>query len=255
MIANLMMYARPELEDAHKNFWRLIRQNLADHGIDSPENLAQDANEFHVWRHPNLVLSQTCGMPYRTWLCDDVQLVGTPDYGLLDCDPGRYRSALVVRLDDPRTAFDEFKVSTFAYNQVFSQSGYAAPYYHTTSHCDWFPNRIQSDGHVQSAKFVAQNSADIASIDAMTWRLIQKYEPFCENLRVLEWTEQTPGLPLITSKTSDADTIFHAVELAIQHLAQHDRDLLSLRGLVRIPKAEYLKIPNPPNMPPEPSAE
>ncbi len=113
MIASLIMYQRPQLVEAHSRFWQLIRNNLRDAGLDSPELLSQDAEEFMVWKHPDLVLSQTCGMPYRTWLHDSVELVGTPDYGLMGCPPGYYRSALVARRDDPREEIAEFRTSTF----------------------------------------------------------------------------------------------------------------------------------------------
>ena len=47
MIANLMMYERPQLADAHGRFWQLIRHQLASVGIDSPEVLFQNAEEFN----------------------------------------------------------------------------------------------------------------------------------------------------------------------------------------------------------------
>ena len=120
MIANMMMYQRPQLADAHARYWALIRAELAKRGIDSPEELSQDAEEFFVWENPELVLSQTCGMPYRTWLHDKVQLVGTPDYGLEGCKAGYYRSPIVVRADDGRDTLIAFKDATFTYNQTFS---------------------------------------------------------------------------------------------------------------------------------------
>ena len=57
MIANLMMYQRSQLVEAHNRFWTLIRKQLTAVGIDSPETLSQDAEEFFVWKHPDLVLS------------------------------------------------------------------------------------------------------------------------------------------------------------------------------------------------------
>ena len=62
MIASLQMYQRPELVDAHDKFWNIIRNKLALHGIESPKDLSQDADEMTVWEDPKLVLSQTCGM-------------------------------------------------------------------------------------------------------------------------------------------------------------------------------------------------
>lgn len=246
MIANLMMYQRSQLVDAHNRYWQLIRQNLKLAGMDSPETLSQDAEEFFVWNNPDLVLSQTCGMPYRTWLHDKVELVGTPDYGLEDCPPGYYRSALVVRSDDPRTTLEEFRKATFAYNQTFSQSGYAAPYWHLQSHGFWFENRLQTEQHLNSARAVAGGRADIASLDAMSWKLMEKHDDFAKGLRVLEWTTPTPGLPLITAQGNDPEAIHNAVKAAIGELTPVNRELLSLRDIIRIPKDKYTSIPNPP---------
>jgi ABC-type phosphate/phosphonate transport system substrate-binding protein len=245
MIANLMMYLRPELAEAHNRFWILIRNHLSKEGIESPETLSQDADEFYVWKHPELVLSQTCGMPYRTWLHDKVQLVGTPDYGLRDCPAGYYRSAIVVRADDPRRELPAFRGATFAYNQTYSQSGYAAPYWHCQPLGFWFENRLQTQQHLLSAQAVATGRADVASIDAVTWRNIETYEPFASKLRVLDWTKPTPGLPLITSLRHDAGRILTALEGAIAELDADSRAQLGITGIVKIPKQDYLAVRNP----------
>lgn len=246
MIANLMMYQRPELVGAHDRYWQLIREGLQDAGIESPETLSQDAEEFFVWKHPELILSQTCGMPYRTWLHDKVELVGTPDFGIAGCPPGYYRSALVVRADDPRTDVFAFQDATFAYNQTFSQSGYAAPYWHVKPLGFWFENRLHTDQHLQSAKAVSEGRADIASLDAVSWRNIETYEPFASKLRVLGWTIPTPGLPLITAQRQNRSAIYTAVEQAIAKLEDEDRSRLGIKGIVQIPRNTYLKVPSPP---------
>lgn len=245
MIANLMMYMRPELAKAHERYWQLIRNELARSGIDAPQELSQDADEFDVWTAPDLVLSQTCGMPYRLWLHDRVSLVGTPDFGLKDCPPGYYRSAIVVRADDPRDHIDAFRTARFAYNQTFSQSGYAAPYNHLKPHGFWFENRHQTHGHLFSARAVAEGEADIAALDAVSWRLIERYERFGKKLRILDWTTPTPGLPYIAGKKTNAAATFDAVATAIAALDAEDAASLGLRGLIRIPKDAYLAISNP----------
>jgi ABC-type phosphate/phosphonate transport system substrate-binding protein len=246
MIANLMMYARPELAGAHTRFWGLIRSHLARVGINAPRDLSQAAEEFSVWKHPDLVLSQTCGMPYRIWLHDSVELVGTPDYGLSDCPAGYYRSAFVVRAEDTRNSLAAFQDATFAFNQTFSQSGYAAPYWHTRPVGFWIQTRTQTHGHVVSALAVAAGRADIAALDAVTWRNVQRYEGFATKLRVLEWTAPTPGLPLITAKGQNAEAIHSAVANAIADLDSIDAIDLGLQGIVRIPKDTYLAVLNPP---------
>ncbi len=246
MIASLMMYARPELADAHNRYWALIRENLHDAGIASPANLSQNAEEFHVWQHPDLVLSQTCGMPYRLWLHGKTALAGTPDFGIAGCRPGYYNSAIVVRRDDPRESVSAFRDARFVYNHTFSQSGYAAPYWHVRPEGFWFEDRQQSGGHLHSARTVAAGGADIAALDAVSWRLMLEYEPWASDLRVLAWTAPTPGLPLITAPGRNADLIFNAVARAIRQLRVDDRARLGLKGIVRIAPDAYLAVPNPP---------
>jgi ABC-type phosphate/phosphonate transport system substrate-binding protein len=246
MIANLMMYARPETEAATIRFWALIRDGLTDRGIAAPESLAQEAEECAVWTAPDLVLSQTCGMPYRLWLHDRVALVGTPDYGLEGCAPGHYRSAVVVRADDARDALSDYQHAVFAYNQSFSHSGYAAPYALCSQHGFWFENRVQTHGHRMSAQAVAEGRADIAALDGVTWRLMQQHEDLPKRLRVLCWTEESPGLPLITAQGDKVSAVRESVFQAIEKMTETDRKLLGLRGLVDLPKAAYLAVPNPP---------
>ena len=245
MIANLMMYQRPQLADAHGRFWQLIRHRLADVGIESPQSLSQEAEEFSVWLDPELVLSQTCGMPYRLGLHGKVNLVGTPDYGVEGCPAGYYRSPLVVRADDSRNKIDQFMDALLAYNQPISQSGYSAIFRHTKQSNFWFKQRLHTGQHLASAKAVAEGNADIASLDAVTWRMIQRYESFAKNLRVLEWTEPTPGLPLITALRHDPKDVYTAVSEAITDCNIEDKTLLGIRGLVKIPAQDYLAIETP----------
>ena len=245
MIASLIMYHRPELAAVHARYWEAIRQGLADRGIDAPIELSQEADRLSVWNNPDLTLSQTCGMPYRLWLHDTVSLIGTPDYGVQGCPPGYYRSAIVVRRDDDREDLQDFKTATFAYNQTHSQSGYAAPFAHLKPHGFWFENRLEQGLHSNSAWAVAQGTADIAALDAVTWRLMERYDDFAGSLRVLAWTDPTPGLPYIAAATADRSLTFEAIESAIAALEPEDRELLSLRGIVDIPKERYLAVPNP----------
>lgn len=242
MIASLMMYRRAELDAATARFWDSIRVEL-EGVVECPTALAQDAEEFSVWEHPGLVLSQTCGMPYRTRLHKCVGLVGTPDYRLEGCAPGYYRSALVVRESDVRQELDAFLPGIFAFNARLSQSGFAAMAEHLDGR--WFAESLETGAHLASARAVAEGRADVAAIDAVTWRLIDQHEGIAAELRVLEWTRPTPGLPLITALLGQEDTLFAAVAAAIQNLSRDDRLALGLHGIVRIPKADYMEVPNP----------
>ncbi|SFD84343.1 ABC-type phosphate/phosphonate transport system, substrate-binding protein [Sulfitobacter brevis] len=251
MIASLMMYLRPETADATARYWALIREGLIARGIPAPAELANDSSEFEVWRAPDLVLGQTCGMPYRLWLHRQVTLIGTPDFAVDGCPSGYYNSAIIVRKDDPRATPEAFDGACFAYNQTFSQSGYAAPYAALKPLSVWFDRRLQTHSHRAAAQAIASGAADIAALDAVSWRLIARYEPCAEQLRVLMHTEPTPGLPYIAGPTANAQTTFEAVREAINNLNETDRETLGIKGLVAIPKSAYLAIDNPPDTPTE----
>lgn len=246
MIASLMMYARPELHEAHLRYWALIRSELATRGVKSPATLSNDADAMALWQDPALVLSQTCGMPYRTALHGKVALIGTADFGLQGCPPAHYNSPIVVRADDPRTTLSAYAKARLAYNGSGSQSGFASIYNTVKPLGFWFDNRVISGGHQASAQMVADGQADIAALDGVTWALIQRYDAFARKLRVLEWTAPTPGLPYIASQSADAPATFAAIQSAIKGLSDDDRDALMLRALVSIPAKDYLAVPNPP---------
>ena len=185
-------------------------------------------------------------MPYRKFLCKRVALIGTPDYGLENCPPGHYRSAIVVRADETRQTLEAFDDAVFAYSDENSQSGYAAAYWHVKPRRPWFENRLLTGQHIGSARAVAEGRADLASIDAVSWRLMCHYEPWTSSLRVLDWTASSPGLPYISRIGIDGRAMFKGINLAIADLSHDDRSRLGIRQLVRIPEPDYLAIPNPP---------
>jgi len=245
MIASLQMYTRPELNEAVYRFWSEIRVSLLEVGIDAPVKLTQDVQEMDVWTDPNLVFSQTCGMPYRKFLHGKVSIVGTPVYNLENCSPGYYRSCFLVRKTDQGSSLSDFEDKRFAFNDENSQSGFAAPLYHARVNGLSFFNKIQSHSHLMSAKMVVLGKADFAAIDAVTWKLIEHFDDFSSGLRVLEWTDpERPNLPFITSVNIDPNQVFLAVEKAIYRLSKKDRDRMYLKGILKIPPQDYLEVPD-----------
>jgi len=239
MIASLGMYDRSEVAHANDALWGLIRDHLGF----GPDRLNRDTPFWESWQSPGLLFSQTCGLPYRSILHKSVTLVGTPDYGIMGCEPGFYRSVIIARRLSGAEVTD---VSTlrFAFNEQRSQSGWAAFWDHVEG--DAPPAEvIETGGHIASAKAVAEGRADIASIDMHTWKMICTFDDFSHTLEVISVTSPTPGLPYITALHDSASAIQSAVSLAIRDLDQSDRDLIGIRSLVSIPKAQYLAVPLP----------
>lgn len=246
MIASLGMYDFGATLAANDRFWALICDGLRAEGIAAPKTLIRGEGAYWpAWKAPDLLLSQTCGYPYRARLHDRVTYVGTPDYGVEGCPPGYYRSVFVVRADDPRQTLSDFDRAPFAYNEDLSQSGWAAPQTHAARMGLRLPPAVQTGGHRLSAEAVADGRADIAALDAVTHALLLDNDPGIARLRVIAATDPTPGLPFITAPDGPADALFRAIEQAIASLAPEDRGTLHLKGLTRIPTSAYLAVPNP----------
>ncbi|MFK7764713.1 MAG: phosphate/phosphite/phosphonate ABC transporter substrate-binding protein [Roseobacter sp.] len=244
MNASLPMYDTPATAAANDRFWCAIRKAYGR----GPEHLDRSTDPHETWMSDMLVLSQTCGLPYRSMLHSHVQLVGTPDYDLDGCPPGNYRSIIIARADDPRSELSEFAQAGFARNDIRSQSGWAAVAEHYRSHetVAFVPSAIlDTGGHAASVHKVAAGFADFAGIDAVTWALLCRDSNETDGLKVIATTDPTPGLPYITSQQENADRIFTAISQAISEIGAEDRKTLMINGLIEIPKERYLSVPMP----------
>lgn len=247
MIAGLPMYDRPETAGALDRWWALIRDALHDAGLVAPAALDRGTDLWALWQAPDLVLAQTCGLPYRARLHGHVTLIGTPDPGLPGCPPGHYRSVFVVRGDDTRDTLAEFANARLAYNDPLSQSGWAAALAHTAK----LGLRVRPVGptgsHAASAQAVAEYRADIAAIDAVSWALACRHDAVAGRLRVIDATEPTPALPLIAAAGADRTATLTACRDALIALSTTDRDTLMMNGIVEIQPEAYLALPLPPS--------
>ena len=245
MIASLPMYDWPAAQPVSDRLWAEIRDRLRAAGMPAPETLCRGGDLWADWQRPDLTLSQTCGFPYRTRLHDLVTLVGTPDFGLPGAEPGYYYSQMLVRAD-AGGSWADFLGGVLAINGFDSQSGWAAPQNHAAASGACFKRVLVTGAHLNSASAVAEGRADIAAVDAVTWRLIESQHPeIAQKLRIVTRTEPTPGLPLITAIGHDPIMIAQAFRGAITALSKRDRAIWGLQGLADIPTAAYLAIPTP----------
>ena len=242
MIASLPMYDLPHLRGAHDRFWKAIRDALGC----GPDHLTRSADPWSDWQAPDLLLSQTCSLPFRSRLHEQVQLVGTPDYGLPDCPPGYYFSYLIRRRDDTRDLETLAKQGVLAFNDPGSQSGYAAPLAHLAAQGLHPETSLQTHAHLKSVSAVLMGKADYAAIDAVTLMLWAADDPDAMAfLDAFDRTEPTPGLPYITARDRDPGEVARAVTAAFSNLSDLDRHDLRLNGLIQIPAETYCSLPMP----------
>jgi ABC-type phosphate/phosphonate transport system substrate-binding protein len=241
MIASLPMYDRPETAAANDRLWQGVRDRLGE----GPAHLARGGDPWADWQSPDLILSQTCGLPYRARLHGQVALVASPVYDLPDCPAGHYYSVFVARADDPRATARDFAGAVLAYNEALSQSGWAAPQAYAAAQGFAFGPGLRSGAHRRSAQAVAEGRADIAALDALSWLLMTRHDGFARDLRVIGRTGPSPGLPYITASGRDPAPIRAALSAALAALAPDDRATLGLRGVTYLAPEHYLALPVP----------
>lgn len=247
LIAALPMYDWPERADEVDAEWAALRDRLRAAGVDAPKRLVRRNADMPavpggirnrggeivapdpaslppdeldlptLWRHPGLLLGQTCWGPIRAHhLLMEVSVVGQPDYSDVEGGSGRrYRSAIVMRRDKAAMAmpppqngasaipFDLIRGRSFAYNETDSMSGmmgiaediaaFGTPH-------RFFSALVPTGGHRASIKTVSEGRAEVCAIDCRSWALAQRFEPAARDLVVVGWTAARMGLPFISAR-------------------------------------------------------
>lgn len=253
MITSLPMYDRAETFAANDRLWALIRNHPALKPYQTPQTLTRGGDLWDQWKNPQMFLSQTCGLPFRSRLHHKVSLIGTPVYDLPGLRAGYYYSIFVARRSDPRKGLADFAGATYAYNESVSQSGWGGPYAHATARDVAFGTTLGTGAHQNSAQAVAEGRADITAIDALTWEFIKRWDSSASTLKEIDATDETPALPYISAVgltiDGDPDDLRTAIRAALADLSPADRSLLGLKDLTFVTPKEYLSVPNPPAPP------
>jgi ABC-type phosphate/phosphonate transport system substrate-binding protein len=241
----------PELREATDELWRALAAALRRRGIDAPAALTRDnADRDAAWSAPNLLLSQTCGYPLATSLAGKVIVVATPSYAAPGCEGAFHRAAVVVRATSQARTLADLRGGVCAVNSPTSNTGMnllRAEIGAVAGGPRFFAGLSQTGSHLASLERVAEGAADVASIDAVTLALLERHRPdLVRAVRVLTWTTASPGLPLITSRTTRGG-VLAALRLGLAGVAVDPalravRETLLLDGFVRLPTTAYPAI-------------
>lgn len=250
-IAALPMYDLPGLEVAHDDLWRFVARRLAEAGLaDVPPTLTRDMPLAALWHDPRLLLAQSCGYPLTTSLQGKVRLVATPRYRAPGCNGPLHRSAVVVRGDDDVSDLAALRGRRCAINAGDSNSGMnllravIAP---LAGGAPFFGAVLLSGSHRRSTAMVASGEADVAAIDSVTLAHLQRLAPaLTARVRVLCWTDWSPGLPFVTAATTDDATLAALraalVAAAVKPSLERQCSALLLDGFEILPDAAYDEI-------------
>ena len=244
-IVALPMYDWPEARADTDAEWQALRARLLAAGIEAPETLTRrnadlpavsggirdregrpiapdpaalppDAFDFQtLWKHPDLLLAQTCWGPMEKGLESHVVLVGQPSYDGIEGGQGAlYSSAILMRRGGSESnvqspadghamlTLDLFRDKRLAYNSPDSMSGIialAGDLEAAGESLEMFSGRIETGAHRASIVAVAEGRADVCAVDCRSWHLARRHEPRAADVAVVGWTARRKGLPFITS--------------------------------------------------------
>ena len=186
-----------------------------------PATLPPDDLDFQtLWRHPDMLLTQTCWGPMELGLADHIQVVDQPSYDGFEGGQGiMYSSAIVMREGRgikpsrdgaPVIPLNLLRGKRFAFNGPDSMSGIIAPTRDLEAmgeSLDIFSERIETGTHRASIIAVAEGRADVAAIDCRSWHTAKHHEPKAAEGQVVGWTGLRKGLPMITSHRTPPEIV------------------------------------------------
>ncbi|CAI8701813.1 MULTISPECIES: phosphate/phosphite/phosphonate ABC transporter substrate-binding protein [Burkholderia] len=251
-IAGLPMY---NVTPRHAALWRALLRDALDAfaragGPADVVLLDEPFGDLHaLWWRNDLLLSQTCGYPYRMLgLRDAVHLIATPAFDAPGCDGARYSSVLAVSARvhaGGATTLAACRGLRAAFNGDDSHSGMNAFRHAVAPHAHdgrFFGSVMSFGSHLNVLRALAAGDADCAAIDCVTFAYVRDALPELLNeIRIIGMTASAPGLPLIASKTLEWERV-EALRDALDHAVAVDPEranVLRLKGFERLPPGAY----------------
>ncbi|MXN76166.1 PhnD/SsuA/transferrin family substrate-binding protein [Burkholderia sp. 4701] len=254
-IAGLPMY---NVTPRHAALWRALLRDALDvlaraGGPSGVTLLDEPFGELApLWRREDLLLSQTCGFPFRVLgLGEVVRLIATPRFDAQGCDGARYRSMLVVSARAHAagaTTLAACRGLRAAFNGDDSHSGMNAFRHAVAPHAHdgrFFSSVARFGSHLNVLHALGAGAADCAAIDCVTFAYVRDALPdVLRDVRVIGTTARAPGLPLIASRAlgdAQAAMLRDALDTAVAADAARAH-ALRLRGFERLMPDDYAVI-------------
>jgi ABC-type phosphate/phosphonate transport system substrate-binding protein len=250
LVASLPMYDFPWIAAANDALWGSIAARLAEAGVQGLPKLTRGGDLAALWRNPGLIFGQTCGYPYVTALKETVALIAAPEYSFPGCEGVLHRSFIIRRADDPRQALGEFRAAAAALNAHDSNTGmnlFGATISPFALRAPFFSSVVLTGSHEASVIAVAEGDADLASLDCVSFALLERGRPeVVKRVAIVAESPLSPCLPFIASASLPAPTIEAVREALFAALADPDlaeaRATLGLKGARIVAPADYDRV-------------
>jgi len=243
------MYDFPEVQDSTRRLLAALVDALTSCGevvhAETPDGSVHE-KLMEMWRSNRTALSQSCGLPFVEDLHEFVDLIGTFVWTDVSEAQGRYQTMIVVREALNVSSVSEVGGLRPVVSNTQSLSGWCSlgvALAGVTSDPMFVRPFVKSGGHARSLQLLQDNEADFASIDAATFRLLNRHRPaLTKDLRVIGRGPVVPATPLHFSKTRTAgldeigDAICGVIERPDLQAALAD---IGISGFVRLANSDY----------------
>ena len=240
------MYA---FTDQLRSAWQILFSHFLDrYGNDQKlDKTIEFAADFSLLRDPRLFLGHTCGYPLMRFLRDDLEPICVPLFNVPGCQGKYYASHIIVPGNSDIQELAECRGQIAAINGRDSNSGMnvmrhaIAPLAQGQS---FFSSVRETGSHYQSLVDVGNQLAQVATIDCVSFALIQdKWPDLVTKVRSIGFTAQTCGLPFVIPRhlkeRLDRISVIQALNLALTDLNQTQLSLLHLSGFAAVEVSEY----------------
>lgn len=163
---------------------------------DVPDHLSRDLSADQAWSHARLLLGQICIRPWRERyahlrpLCHPVY-AGTTE-------PGRHAAQVVVASGSSYQSIDDLEGARVAVNDMGSNTGYTLLEEITGPIDRWAGGIVITGSHHNSLAALSRGEAQVASIDEISFRMIEQAEPELTNAcRTIAQTRKSVTPPFV----------------------------------------------------------
>jgi ABC-type phosphate/phosphonate transport system substrate-binding protein len=247
-LAHLPMYDFPQIRAALDDLWRALARRLREAGVpDVPVALSRSFSHHESWRHPRLLLGQSCGYPALHEFRDMIRIVATPIHDAPGCEGSRHCSFFVVHADSRTREIADLRGTRFALNSWDSNTGMNLPRYAFARLAvggNFLGEVIETGSHAESLAFVAGRHADAAAIDCVTHALLARHRPdIVAQTRILTRSAPSPALPFVTTRKA-SEAIIKALREALASVLadpslSSTREALFLAGAIPAEEEDY----------------
>jgi ABC-type phosphate/phosphonate transport system substrate-binding protein len=249
--ATLSMYdMEGPVREANDRLWAALAQRLRKSGFSVSDTLDRQSHYHAVWSESDLIFSQTCGYPYVMELRDRVRLVATPIYDFKGGEGTERASFVIAHETHPGRTLEDFRGRRAAINDWMSNSGmnlFRAALAPLAKGAPFLGPIMVSGGHAASIDAVRDGVVEIASVDTVTWGLLEKHAPErLAGVRIVAETPRGPGLPFITRGTT-SDEELALIQSALADVIGDSTNAailatLGLKGVAILTDGDYQRL-------------